>query len=462
MIKKFLTLATATAMAISAAAEGYQVNTLSARQGGMAHTGVAQKLGAESMYFNPAGMAFMGNTIDLQGSFNAVFPSASATLPDGNKYETDCDASTPLMFNAAFSIYDNLKAGISFYTPYGSGINWGTSWPGAALNQRVKLAAYTVQPTFSWRITDRLSVGAGLTLSWGNVNLDKGLISPSTMDIMVGLLKATGQLDPVTPAFNGTSPASINIQGTTDVAFGFNVGAMYDINDQITVGAQFRSKSMLKVKKGTASVDYVNSLAQGLLESELALIDHADFSSEMPMPWVLTFGASYRPVDKLLLAFDAQLTGWKAYKKLDISFLDPNLSRFDQHLEKNYHNSWAFRLGAQYGLTERFDIRAGLILDLTPVNKQHYNPETPGMTKIEPSVGLSFRPIKNLSIDLAMLYVIGLGADNAIGTYTDMLAPKINALLPAEQHLPLTQTFVADYKTRALVPSIGISYAFAL
>lgn len=219
MIKKFLTLATATAMAISAAAEGYQVNTLSARQGGMAHTGVAQKLGAESMYFNPAGMAFMGNTIDLQGSFNAVFPSASATLPDGNKYETDCDASTPLMFNAAFSIYDNLKAGISFYTPYGSGINWGTSWPGAALNQRVKLAAYTVQPTFSWRITDRLSIGAGLTLSWGNVNLDKGLISPSTMDIMVGLLKATGQLDPATPAFNGTTPASINIQGTTDVAF---------------------------------------------------------------------------------------------------------------------------------------------------------------------------------------------------------------------------------------------------
>ena len=127
----------------------------------------------------------------------------------------------------------------------------------------------------------------------------------------------------------------------------------------------------------------------------------------------------------------------ESLQKLDISFLDPNLSRFDQHLEKNYHNSWAFRLGAQYGLTERFDIRAGLILDLTPVNKQHYNPETPGMTKIEPSVGLSFRPIKNLSIDLAMLYVIGLGADNAIGTYTDMLAPKSTPCSPPNSTFPL-------------------------
>lgn len=457
-----MTIAAATAMAITAAAEGYQVNTLSARQGGMAHTGVAQKLGAESMYFNPAGMAFMGNTLDLQGSFNAVFPTATATLPDGKKYETDCDASTPLMFNAAFSIYDNLKAGISFYTPYGSGINWGTSWPGAALNQQVKLAAYTVQPTFSWRITDRFSVGAGLTLSWGNVNLDKGLIAPTTMDMMIGLLKATGQLDPNTPTFNGTTPASINIQGTTGVAFGFNVGAMYDLTDNFTVGAQFRSKSMLKVKAGTATVDYVNALAQGLLESELALIDHADFASEMPMPWVLTFGASYRPVDKLLLAFDAQLTGWKAYKNLDITFLDPNLTRFDQHLEKNYHNSWAFRLGAQYGLTHRFDVRAGFIVDLSPVNKKHYNPETPGMTKIEPSLGLSFRPMPNLSIDLSMLYVIGLGSGEVSGSYADMLAPKINALLPAGQQLPLMQTFTAEYKTRALIPSIGISYSFNL
>lgn len=36
-------------------AEGYQVNTLSARQMGMGHTGTGMKLGAESQFFNPAG-----------------------------------------------------------------------------------------------------------------------------------------------------------------------------------------------------------------------------------------------------------------------------------------------------------------------------------------------------------------------------------------------------------------------
>ena len=46
-MKRILCAAVGAVMALSAVAEGYQVNTLSARQGGMAHTGVAQKLGAD-------------------------------------------------------------------------------------------------------------------------------------------------------------------------------------------------------------------------------------------------------------------------------------------------------------------------------------------------------------------------------------------------------------------------------
>ena len=57
---------------MGAKAEGYQVNTLSARQLGMAHTGVAMKLGAESMIFNPAGLAFSKRTFDITGAFTAV------------------------------------------------------------------------------------------------------------------------------------------------------------------------------------------------------------------------------------------------------------------------------------------------------------------------------------------------------------------------------------------------------
>lgn len=436
------------ACAITAAAEGYQVNTLSARQGGMAHTGVAQKLGAESMYFNPAGMAFMDNTFDLAGSFNAVFPTASVTS-DGKKYETDNNASTPIMAGAAFSIYDNLKAGVSFYTPYGSGINWGQSWPGAVLNEKVNLKAYTVQPTISWRILPNLAVGAGLTISWGSVDLYKGIVTPETYNNMIKGLIAGNQLPANTPLFTGTTPpASINLNGTSAVAAGANIGVMWDISNAVSVGAQFRTQTNLTVKKGIASLD-INAMAQEVLEQTAGIgaIDRANFRAEMPMPWVLTFGAAYKPVSKLLLALDCQLTGWSAYKQLDVEFEDPSVAQFNQYIQKKYSNSWAFRLGAQYSITDRFDVRAGVILDLSPVNKKYYNPETPGMTKIEPSVGFTFRPMKNLGIDVAVLYVKGLGLDGASCEYNDLIT---------------TRKFVGDYKVSAFVPSIGINYSFDL
>ena len=102
------------------------------------------------------------------------------------------------------------------------------------------------------------------------------------------------------------------------------------------------------------------------------------------------------------------------------------------------------------------------------------------MTKIEPTIGFSFRPIPRLSIDLAFMYVAGLGVDNATCEYPDLLgktmlgkAAQIDALgdnaTPAMKAMSAaikaagfqpTGTFTADYKLHALVPSIGISYNF--
>ena len=92
---------------LPAHAEGYQVNTLSTRQLGMGHTGTALKLGAESQFFNPAGMAFMTGNVEADASFNAIMPSATATV-GGKEYKTDCDPSTPFSVFGAFRISDSL------------------------------------------------------------------------------------------------------------------------------------------------------------------------------------------------------------------------------------------------------------------------------------------------------------------------------------------------------------------
>lgn len=436
-MKKILTLALTAVLALGASAEGYQVNSLSAKQNGMGHTGVAQKLGAESMIFNPAGMAFMDCTIDFSGSFTAIFSHASAVY-DGQKYTTDSDPSTPLAFNLGFNIYKNLKAGVSFYTPYGSGINWGDNWPMAVMNQSVKLKAFTLQPTVAWRILPNLSIGAGAMVTWGQVDMNKGLISGATFNQFAAAMGAQW------PA--SATPASVNLSGKAATTVGIHVGAMWDISSKVTVGASFRSKMNLKVKKGVAAVNYANTDVQAMLQDKLSLIDQANFTAAMPAAAVWNLGVAYKPISKLLIALDFQLTQWDAYKSLDVVF-DLPVTAFDQHIPKNYRCAMLYKLGAQYALTDRFDVRLGLMVDTTPVRLDNFNPETPGMTRISPSVGFSFRPLKYLSIDAALLYVSGLGRNGASVTTVDMLTQQ-----PVTYH--------ADYDLHAWNPSIGISLHF--
>lgn len=472
-MKKFIFSALAFSASLTMMGEGYQVNTLSVKQEGMGHTGVAQKLGSESMIFNPAGMGFMDKTLDISAGISGIFSEASA-IHNGTKYTTSNDASTPFQISGAFSIYDNLKAGITINTPYGSGINWTDNWPGAVLSQSVKLQVFNIQPTVAYKILPNLSIGAGLMIAWGSIDLNKGLVNAETFDKVL----ASKDL-PKEYYFNGTTPASVNLKGTAKVALGFNVGAMWDINDKFTVGASYKSKMDMKVENGDATLTYANEFAESQLSSITGL-DGANFSAKLPAVSQLTFGVTYKPIKKLKLAFDAQLSGWSAYDKLEIDFLGEKLGEsFDQKLTKNYSDAWAFRFGAEYAMTERLDLRAGFVVDNSPVDEEYFNPETPGMTRLLPSVGLSFRPTQNLSVDLAFTYVEGLAREGS-NSYTDLVAAQayqtayqtaLSQGAPAEMAASIAgqtatalggieKTFKAKYDIKAFIPAIGISYSF--
>lgn len=429
------------AVSVTAAAEGYQVNVLSTRQNGMGHTGTALKLGSESMIFNPGAMSWLDKAIDFRGSFSAVVPSTKAKLPSGESYSNNSTVSTPLSANLAMRVYDNLAVGISFYTPYGSNIDWGDNWPGAELNQRVKLSIYTVQPTVSWRPFKDvpLSIGAGVMVTWGSVNLSKGLVSGASLDAVLGQMGNPYR-------FGQTTPASVTLNGKSDVAVGANLGIYYQINKQWSVGMSWRSQQTMKVRSGRAAVSYANDIARTILESRLGMMHNSNFAASMPAAWVWNTGVAYRPTDRWTVTVDAQMTGWHAYDKLDIDFLSEQLAAYDQHITKNYKNSWTVKMGAQWEATQRLALRCGLMIDQTPVNKDYYNPETPGMTKLSPSAGLSFEPLPNFSIDASVLYTAGLSRDGQC-TYKDLL-------------LGVDRTFKARYSVSAWSPSVGFSLHF--
>jgi long-chain fatty acid transport protein len=395
-------------------------------------------------------MAFMEGNADMSVGVSGVFAKASCAPIDqdgnvGEKEWTDNTPSTPIYAYAGFRIYDNLKAGIAVTTPFGNGINWGKDWSGAALVQDISLKVFSIQPTIAWRPFDNLSVGAGMMVAFGSVDLSKALIAPGVL--------------PESIVSSDVTPVSVNIKGKSETRFGVNVGIMWDINEHWTLGASYRSKMIMKVKNGDASLDYAKvegesieseilGIASSLGIGSLPLLDEGTFSAELPCPANLTVGTSFKPNQRWTFALDLQMVGWSAYDKLEIKFHQKDLQNFNQNLTKNYRNTLAVRLGTQWAVTDRFDARAGFYYDGSPVDKNYFNPETPGMTKLCPTLGFSFRPYPGLSVDASCMYVAGV---SRTGSYPTKIDENTGEVL---------SKFEGRYTTTAWSPSIGISYKF--
>ncbi len=472
-MKKILLTALSVATLFSASAEGYQVNTLSAKQLGMGHVGVAQKLNSESMWYNPAGAAHQEQKLTMSASFTGIM--ATSTWTEANDYsgsplathESDNSLSTPMSFSINYKVTDNLSFGVLFNTPYGSSMNWGDSWAGSHLVQSINLSAYNAQPTVAYKFLDgKLSVGVGLMMTWGTFELSRSLIDLDSNQTLVNALDYTAsqQTDLVDQATYATyadmieavgyNPlAEATLSGDAGLKLGVNVGVMYDFHKNWTLGISYRSKIDMDVDAGEAELNYASSSVQQLLAGlaqqgmidAIPSINTGTFSASLPLPATFSFGLSYRPTERWELATEIQWVQWSAYDVLSVKFNDPSLDGYSIDADKNYSDTIMARFGAQYVTTDWLTTRVGLYVDQSPVASDYLNPETPSMTKVGYTCGASIMPFsnKNLSLDLAYCYVSSADPER-MGSY-----PVDGA-----------DAFVGNYTTKAHVFSLGLSFGF--
>ncbi len=177
-------------------------------------------------------------------------------------------------------------------------------------------------------------------------------------------------------------------------------------------------------------------------------MDEGSFRTELPLPWNVTFGLSFRPTERWELGVDIQWVGWSSYKDLTVSFNETDLGIADIYSVKNYSNTIITRFGAQYALRDWATLRAGIYVDESPVRSDYFNPETPSMTKLTYTCGVSLRPTRCLSIDLAYNYVSSADPERTGSV------PFLNNLTGKQEY------FSGNYKVSANVVSIGVALSF--
>ncbi len=391
-------------------AGGFQVNLQGQKQAGMGHTGTGFCQDNAALFFNPGGVSFLDSLrgISFGGSF--IFPRTTY-LDESSGYiaHTEHHTGTPITLYAVYKFHktDKWNVGLAIYNPFGSRVQYPDDWKGQFLIREIDLKTFFIQPTVSYKVNEKLGIGAGFVYATGDFSLRKGIpIQDSTGKYGEGNLhgKASG--------------------------YGFNVGIYYKAGEKLSVGLDYRSQVNVKVKDGTADFTVPASVA--------SFFPTTTFSTQLKLPSTLTLGVAYSFIPKLKVALDINYIGWKSYDSLIIDFAQNTDNLKDIHSARVYQNVFIVRLGAQYTLTNRWTVRLGTYYDATPVKAGYLTPETPDANKIAITAGASFRITDKFHLDCSFLYIEGMKRTDT----------------------NLETGFTGTYKTKAVVPGLSIEYVF--
>lgn len=396
-------------------AGGYRVSLQGQRALAMGHTGVAVVNSAELGFFNPSGLVYLENRINVSAGVSAVFSDVVYQNKEfGQIARTDSPVGTPFYLYASYKINDWLTAGLSVYTPYGSTVEWEDDWAGSHLVNNIDLQAIYIQPVVSVKLSPYFSIGGGPIYVTGGVNFNRNL--NRTLTDIEG------------------NRSNVTVDATGVSAWGWSGSMMFSPSERFRIGFNYRSEIILEAEGGDATFSNIPN-------SPLTPFENTTFDAALPLPAEVSVGLSYKFLDKWLFAFDYNQTLWSVYYSLDIDFANPSIP--DSENLRNYKDSSIYRFGVQYDANDIFTLRGGYYFDESPVQEGFFAPETPRNDSHGFTGGLSLNVNSRFAIDASFLY-----------TRFEQVDASYDHYFENDQAVP----FEGTYKSSAFIPGLGVTY----
>ncbi|MEC4112876.1 OmpP1/FadL family transporter [Myroides pelagicus] len=415
MVKKFISLSLITLLSYSAYAGGYRVAMQGNKQLAMGHTGVAVVNGAESVFFNPAATVYLKDKWSFSAGVNVLIADTKFQNKTYGWENETRNVGTPIYAYGAYKATDWLSIGLAVYSPYGSAVDWDKDWQGAHLVNNIDLKAFYFQPTVAIKVSERFSFGGGPIFVNGGVTFNRN-VSRSMAD-------------------EQGNKTDVTIEAKNVTAWGWSAGYLFNFDDHLRVGMNYRSKIIMKETAGTAKFHDVPAFGQGLFKD-------GTITAEMPLPAELSVGVSYE-WNKWLFAFDYNRTFWKIYDALVIDFVDSPLGTSVN--PRNYKDSSTYRLGAQYTVNDQLSLRAGWYYDESPVQDGYFAPETPRNDSRAYTGGLTYKFKNGLGVDVVFSYLHFSDTNNSYDYFNE-----------DGQNV----SFGGTYRSAVTSGGIGVSYSF--
>lgn len=367
--------------AASVHAAGFQLLEQNASGIGNSYAGSAAIAeNASTIFYNPAGMTRLKG-VNASAGVTAIRPSfkfsnEGSTVP-GATGSNGGDAGS---WAAVPNAYLSWELTPSWYVGLGVGAPFGLmteyedeGWTGRYHSKKFSIESINVNPSVAYKVNDRLSLGAGI--DWMHLDAEFSRAVPA---IIGG-------------GYRGDLDATVKLKGD---AWGWNLGAQYQITPETRLGLSYRSKVKIDAD-GTTKLSNHNVPAPIPAQTV-----NASTSVELPDTAILSVVHDLNNQWQLLA--DVSWTGWSSIQSLDID----NGALGQDSLDLRFRDTWRLALGANYKLNQQWILKGGVAWDQSPVHSDTHRPTSlPDNDRYWLSVGAQYNFNEHTTVDVGYTHL---------------------------------------------------------
>ena len=405
----------------SAYSAGFALIENSASGMGKAYAGAAAVAeDASTAWFNPAGMNYLTSKLQgksqLSSSLNIVAaqtrfkdkgsappPSLGDAAISGKKNNNETIVSPVPGLYYVHPVNDKLTFGLSINAPFGSETDYDKKWIGRYQATKTDMKTYNFNPSLSWKLSDKLSLGGGISAQYIDVKLGKAYDTAAACRKIALQSGSTQTLD----YCNSKYPKAAQYQNDgqalvkgDDFSFGFNLGLLYQPSELTRLGFTYRSQIKHKLE-GKAT--YKNHAAFVPIVAQLEglgihTFSDRDIRANVDLPESVSLSLVHKLSERLEIMGDLTWTGWSSFKRLRITAADTGAEVTNVH--ENWENVTRISLGANYKYNDKLTLRTGFAVDQEPIpSARHRTPRIPGNDRTWVSFGAGYKVNKKTSLD---------------------------------------------------------------
>lgn len=380
--------------------------------------GAASAEDATTIFYNPAGMTRLKSQFIAGVHFispSAKFKDAGSSrlnpllgsLGTNNGGDGGVNALVPNLYYLR-NLGDKAVFGLGVNVPFGLATEYPNDWIGRYHAIKSDMKTVNINPSFAYKVTDKLSVGVGVSAMYIKAELS------SAIDQKL-ILASNGAPASV---WSVAQDAYATMEGD-NWGYGYNAGLLYEFTKDTRIGVSYRSKVDQSLS-GDINLSNVDALLAASPNFQ-----NRSITANVTLPETVSGSLYSKVTPKLAVMADVTLTRWSRFDELRVKSTN---GAADIVTTENWDDSYRYSVGMSYYATDKTTYRLGVAYDETPVPSAEYRtPRIPDGSRKWIAAGFGHKFSEKLSLDLGAAYLFVTDPSvNQVATPTNENASRGN------------------------------------